>query len=101
MKRLLIMTTVLLALAAPSAFACQGCQPDNTCADGSSAWCIEHPDFCSEGGGCFAPTKPAPSVTPFNANWQVAAVERLEPARKAAKSDAPKIASLEKVPAKR
>lgn len=101
MKRLLILTTVLLALAAPSAFACQSCQDDFSCSLGVSAWCHEHVDFCTEGGGCFAPAKP---ITPFNANWQVAAVERLEPAQKvtpSAKNDAPKIASLEKAPATR
>ena len=107
MKRLFILTAVLLALAAPSAFACEGCNYNGSnwfCWTGYSAWCIEGYDWCQEGGGCFAPTKPAPAVTPFNANWRVAAVERLEPAKKvvpSANGNTPKIASLEKGPATR
>ncbi|HEV7919602.1 MAG TPA: hypothetical protein VGR02_02310 [Thermoanaerobaculia bacterium] len=91
MKKLLLLAIVLLALAAPSAFACSGCV-GYACDGNWSAWCREHFDYCEEGGGCGAAPQAA-AVTPFTASWKVASIQRLEPKARTA-SVTPKLASL-------
>jgi hypothetical protein len=91
MKRLLLLATVVLALAAPSAFACTGCVGLGCDGDFARS-CTEHIDFCTDSGNCGRAPQAA-AVTPFTASWKVASIQRLEP--KAAAPATARVASLD------